>query len=95
MQQQLIAFARNKPVLIIFEDLHWIDPTTQELLDLFIRRIERMPVMLIATFRPDFAAPWADQPHVTMLTLNRLNRSNSEALVRQLAAKVRCLCRVN
>ena len=91
LQQQLIAFARKKPVLIIFEDLHWIDPTTQELLDLFIRRIDRMPVMLIATFRPDFVAPWADQPHVTMLTLNRLNRFDSEALVRQLAAKVKSL----
>jgi predicted ATPase len=72
---------------MIFEDLHWIDPTTQELLDLFIRRIERLPVLLIATFRPDFVAPWADQPHVTMLTLNRLTRFDSEALVRLLAAK--------
>jgi class 3 adenylate cyclase/predicted ATPase len=91
LQQQLTALAQKKPVLLIFEDLHWIDPTTQELLDLFIRRIDRMPVMLIATFRPDFVAPWADQPHVTMLTLNRLNRFDSEALVRQLAVKAKSL----
>jgi class 3 adenylate cyclase/predicted ATPase len=91
LQRQLTELARKKPVLMIVEDLHWIDPTTQELLDLFIRRIDRMPVMLIATFRPDFVAPWADQPHVTMLTLNRLNRFDSEALVRQLAAKVKSL----
>ncbi len=91
LQQQLTALARKKPVLMIFEDLHWIDPTTQELLDLFVRRIDRMPVMLIATFRPDFVAAWADQPHVTMLTLNRLNRFDSEALVRQLAAQVKSL----
>ena len=68
LQQQLTGLARKKPVLMIFEDLHWIDPTTQELLDLFIRRIDRLPVLLIATFRPDFMAPWADQPYVTMLT---------------------------
>jgi predicted ATPase len=91
LQRQLAALARKKPVLMIFEDLHWIDPTTQELLDLFIRRIERMHVLLIATFRPDFVAPWADQPHVTMLTLNRLSRLDSEALVRQLAAKTASL----
>ena len=87
LQRQFTGLARTKPVLMTFEDLHWIDPTTQELLDLFIRRIERLPVLLIATFRPEFTAPWADQPHVTVLTLNRLNRADSEALVRQLAAK--------
>src|ERR1700730_13481971 len=87
LQRQLAGLARSKPVLMIFEDLHWIDPTTQEVLDLFIRRIEHLPVLLIATFRPEFLAPWADQPHVTMLTLNRLSRRESEALVRQLAAK--------
>lgn len=91
LQRQLSVLARMKPVLMIFEDLHLIDPTTQELLDLFIRRIDRMPVMLIATFRPDYVAPWADQPHVTLLMLNRLNRFDSEALVRQLAAKTKSL----
>jgi class 3 adenylate cyclase/predicted ATPase len=87
LQRQLIALAGSKPVLMIFEDLHWIDPTTKELLDLFIRRIERLPVLLIATFRPEFVAPWIGQPHVTALTLNRLSRRESEFLVRQLAAK--------
>jgi class 3 adenylate cyclase/predicted ATPase len=91
LQWQLTGLARKKTVLMIFEDLHWIDPTTQELLDLFIRRIERLPVLLIATFRPEFTAPWADQPHVTMLTLNRLSRGDSEALVRQLATKTASL----
>jgi class 3 adenylate cyclase/predicted ATPase len=91
LQRQLTGLARKEPVLMTFEDLHWMDPSTQELLDLFIRRIERLPVLLIATFRPDFIAPWADQPHVTMRTLNRLSRSDSEALVRQLAAKTASL----
>src|ERR1700730_16037123 len=87
LQRQLTALARKQPVLMTFEDLHWIDPTTQEVLDLFIQLIEDLPVLLIATFRPDFMAPWADQAHVTMLNLNRLSRNDSEALVRQLAAK--------
>ena len=87
LQRQLTRLTRSKPVLMIFEDLHWIDPTTQEVLDLFIRQIEQLPVLLIATFRPEFLAPWADQPYVTMLTLNRLSRRESEALVLQLAAK--------
>jgi class 3 adenylate cyclase/predicted ATPase len=87
LHRQFAELARKKPVLMIFEDLHWIDPTTQELLDLFVRQIEHMPALLIATFRPDYVAPWADQPHVTMLTLNRLSRFDSEALVRQLAAQ--------
>ena len=50
-----------------------------------------MPILLIATFRPDFTASWADQPHVTMVTLNRLNKFDSEALVRGLAAKTSAL----
>jgi len=74
-----------------FEDLHWNDPTSHELLEQLIRRIEHLPVLLIATSRPEFAPPWADQPHVTVLNLNRLNRTNSEALVRQLAAKTASL----
>ena len=47
--QQLEGLARQQPVLMIFEDLHWIDPTSRELLDLVVERIERLPVLLIAT----------------------------------------------
>ncbi|MGA2996249.1 AAA family ATPase [Bradyrhizobium sp.] len=83
LQRQFISLAQSKPVLMTFEDLHWIDPTTQELLDLFIRRIDRLPVLLVATFRPEFTVPWAGEPHVTVLNLNRLSRADSETLVRQ------------
>ena len=91
LQRQLISLAQSKPVLMIFEDLHWIDPTTQELLDLFIRRIDRLPVLLVATFRPEFTVPWAGEPHITVLNLNRLSRADSETLVRQLAANTASL----
>jgi len=69
---QLEALAREKPVLMIFEDAHWLDPTSRELLDLTMDRAQRVPVLLIVTFRPEFQPPWGDQSHVTMLRLNRL-----------------------
>ena len=76
---------------MVFEDLHWIDPTTRELLDRTIVRIEGLPVLLIATIRPDFASPWTGQPHVTMLALSRLGHRDGAALVRQLIAKATAL----
>ena len=65
--RQLEGLARQQPVLMIFEDLHWIDPTSRELLDLIVARIDRLPVLLIATFRPEFQPPWTGQPHVTVI----------------------------
>jgi class 3 adenylate cyclase/predicted ATPase len=87
LQRQIADLAGQKPVLMIIEDLHWIDPTTLQVLDLFIRQIEHLPVLLIATFRQEFVASWTNQPHVTKLALNRLSRHESESLVRQLAPK--------
>jgi class 3 adenylate cyclase len=82
---QIEALAREKPVLMIFEDVHWLDPTSRELLDLTMDRARRMPVLLIVTFRPEFQPPWGDQPHVTMLRLNRLGERDGAALVHRLA----------
>ena len=81
----LETVAQQDSVLMFFEDLHWMDPTSRELLDLTLARIERLPVLLIATFRPEFHPPWVGQPHVTMMALPRLGRRESAALVRQLA----------
>jgi predicted ATPase len=69
---QLEALARGHPVLMIFEDAHWIDPTSRDLIDLTVDRIRRLPVLLLVTFRPEFQPPWTGQPHVTTLALNRL-----------------------
>jgi len=79
------TFARNRPVLMFFEDAHWIDPTSRELLDLMFDRVPRMPVLLIITFRPEFQHVWDGQPHVTTLTLNRLGGGDGVALVKELA----------
>jgi class 3 adenylate cyclase len=73
--------ARRRPILAIFEDVHWIDPTSLELLDRTIEQVLRLPILLLMTFRPDFNAPWAGRPQVHALALNRLSRSASAALV--------------
>ena len=69
---QLEGLAARQPVLMLWEDVHWSDPTTRDSLDLFIDRVSTLPVMMILTFRSEFTPPWLGRPHVTMLNLNRL-----------------------
>src|SRR6516225_8995568 len=83
--RRLKSLANRRPVVVIFEDAHWIDPTSRELLDLTIERVRNLPVLLIITFRPEFQPPWIGEPHVTMLVLNRLDRRYRAALVTQIA----------
>jgi predicted ATPase len=83
--RQLEALARRKPVLMVFEDLHWIDPSSHELLDRTIESVSHLPVLLLATFRPEFAPPWSGQPQATMLTLARLDRRTGAAMVESIA----------
>ncbi|WJI38732.1 AAA family ATPase [Mesorhizobium opportunistum] len=81
--RQLEDLARQGPVLMLFEDVHWIDPSSRELLDLVIERVPRLPVLLLLTFRPEFQPPWTGQAHVTVLVLNRLDRREGAALVQR------------
>jgi len=83
--RQLECFARQQPIILLFEDLHWLDPSSGELLDLLIEKIEGWPVLLIATFRPDFQPRWTGEPQVTTLSLTRLNRQHSAELVARVA----------
>jgi class 3 adenylate cyclase/predicted ATPase len=83
--RQLEGLARHQPVVMVFEDAHWIDPTSRELLDLTVERVRTLPVLLIVTFRPEFQPLWTGQPQVTMLALNRLDRRDRTALVAQIA----------
>jgi predicted ATPase len=78
---QLEALARQNPVLMIFEDAQWTDPTSLEALGRVVDRIRMRRVLLIVTFRPDFDPPWIGQPHVTTLTINRLAQREVEALI--------------
>jgi predicted ATPase len=76
---------------MIFEDLHWVDPTSRELLDLVLARIDRLRVLLVATFRPEFQQAWTGQPHVTVMSLNRLGRRDGAAMVQRLAGNAALL----
>jgi predicted ATPase len=69
---QMQALAVAKPLLIVFEDIHWADPTSIELLGRVVAQIATLRVLLLITFRPEFAAPWIGRPYVTTLTINRL-----------------------
>jgi predicted ATPase/class 3 adenylate cyclase len=83
--RQLEGLARQQPVLVVIEDVHWIDPTSRELLDLRVERVRSLPVLLIVTFRPEFQPPWTGQSQVTLLALNRLDRHDRALLVAQIA----------
>ena len=84
--RQLDIAARQQPVLLIYEDVHWIDPSSRELLDMTVDRVARLPVLLLITFRPEFVPPWTGQAHLTTLTLSRLGRREGALLVERLAA---------
>ena len=78
---QLEALARGKPVLMIFEDVHWIDPTSLEVLGRTVDRLRTLGVLLIVTYRPEFEAPWIGRSNVTALSLNRLGEREIVALI--------------
>ena len=81
---QLAGLASQQPVLMIFEDVHWIDPTSLEALNRTVDRIKTLPALLIVTFRPEFNAPWLEQSHATSVTLNRLGRREATAIIARL-----------
>ena len=84
LTSQLAGLARQKPVLMIVEDAHWIDPTSLEVFGRTVDRTKALPTLLIVTFRPEFSAPWMGQSHVTSLTLNRLGESEAAAIIARL-----------
>jgi predicted ATPase len=78
---QVEALSRQSPVLMIFEDAHWVDQTSLEALGRAVDRIRTLRVMLVVTFRPEFAPPWIGQPHVTPLTVNRLTQREIAVMI--------------
>lgn len=82
--RKIEALAEGDPLILLFEDVHWIDPTTQELLDLLIARIARLPILILLTFRPSFSPQWVGQPHATVLSLSRLGDIDRGSLIRAL-----------
>jgi class 3 adenylate cyclase/tetratricopeptide (TPR) repeat protein len=82
---QLEGLARRQPVLLLFDDAHWADSTSLELLDRAIERLGHLPVLMILTSRPEFAPPWVGQARVTSLALNRLGGREAAALAGSVA----------
>jgi class 3 adenylate cyclase/tetratricopeptide (TPR) repeat protein len=83
--EQLRLIAGSTPVLLLFEDAHWSDPTTRELLDLMCEKIHAWPVLAVITFRPDFTPPWSGEAHVTSVVLNKLSPRTCESLIAKVA----------
>ena len=82
---QIVSLAEQRPVLMIFEDIHWIDPTSLEALGRGIDRIKSVGVLLIITHRPEFEPPWLGRPYVTALSLNRLGKREIAAIIDHVA----------
>jgi class 3 adenylate cyclase len=78
--EQLAGLAGQRPVLAVYEDVHWIDPTTIELLGLVIQRVQRLPALVLITFRPEFVPPWTSHAHVARLSLSRLTRRHGSVI---------------
>lgn len=83
--RQLEGLAQHQPVLQIFEDVHWADPTSLDLLDRNIELIQNVPALLLITFRPEFNPPWVGEPHVSVMALGRLGQRNGAALIEAIA----------
>jgi class 3 adenylate cyclase/tetratricopeptide (TPR) repeat protein len=79
------AIARRQPTVMLFEDAHWADPTTLEVMDLLIHRVRNLPLLVVVTHRPEFSSRWSHYGHVAALTLSKLTRPQSSAMVSRLA----------
>jgi predicted ATPase/class 3 adenylate cyclase len=83
---QLDGLAARQPVFMIFEDIHWIDPTSLELLTSTVEHVPQLRVLLLATARPEFTLPWPSYPHMTTVPLTRLGRREGAALVERVTS---------
>src|SRR6185503_2567131 len=79
----LVEEAEQQGVYTIWEDLHWADPSTLEVLTLFLDQVPTTRLLALLTFRPEFMPPWGNRSHLSQLTLSRLGRSQVEAMVEQ------------
>jgi predicted ATPase len=79
------AIARRQPTVMLFEDAHWADPTTLEVIDLLIHRARNLPLLLVVTHRPEFSSRWSHYGHVAAPTLAKLARPQTGAMVSRLA----------
>jgi len=83
LHRQLASLAQRQPMLMLFEDAHWADPSSLELLDALLDQITELPILLVISFRPEFVSSWIDRAGVSLITLTRLDRRQSAALAAQ------------
>ena len=81
----LLRIAAQQPLLLVMEDLHWVDPTTLELLSLLVDQGPTARILVLLTFRPDFSPPWTGRAHLTQVTLNRLPRRQAAEMTGRVA----------
>jgi predicted ATPase len=81
---QLVILSTRQPVLMTFEDAHWIDPSSHEAMQQIIERLQTLPILLIVTARPEFQPHWVGLPHVTLQPLNRLSRRERTSMIEHL-----------
>ena len=81
----LTATAAQQPVMMVVEDAHWIDPTTRDWLDSVIDHLRDLPILLLISFRPEFEQNWSTLPHVTHLSLSRLDHDDGAAIAKRIA----------
>jgi class 3 adenylate cyclase/predicted ATPase len=81
LTSQMAALSRQNPVVMIFEDAHWADPTSLDVFNRCVDQIATLRVLLLVTFRPEFEPPWIGRPHVTAVTLNRLPQREVGAII--------------
>jgi class 3 adenylate cyclase/predicted ATPase len=85
LARRIEGITRETPVLMVYEDAHWADPSSLEAIGLLVDKIEALRLLLFVTFRPEFVPPWAGRPHVTALTINRLAPREVTALIDRVA----------
>jgi class 3 adenylate cyclase len=83
----LDAVAARTPVLAVIEDAHWVDPSSQEFVDLLVQEASTRRVLVMVCARPGYAPGWIGQAHVSVMTLNRLDRKNSTALMQRVVGE--------
>ena len=85
LMSQLVSLSERQPVLMVFEDAHWIDQSSHEVMQQAVQQLQTLPILLIVTGRPEFQPHWLGLPHVTLLPLNRLDRQERLLMIEQLA----------
>jgi DNA-binding response OmpR family regulator/class 3 adenylate cyclase len=87
LHRRLESLTRSGPMLMLFEDAHWADPSSVELLNGLVDRVAELPILLIVSYRPEFAAPWIGRAGVSLIALSRLNRRHAATLATQVTAE--------